>query len=229
MKFDRKHLLLYAIADSAGLAASPSARIESLAVRVESAIRGGVSCVQLREKHLAYGEFLPEAKRIKEICDAWHIPLIINDDYRIAAESGADGVHLGQDDGDISLVRAEMGEDFIIGATAKTIAQARTAAEKGADYIGCGAVFGSVTKPDAIPMSLEVLISIRQAVDIPMVAIGGIQRNNILRLEGLGLDGVAVVSGLFRSDDIEREAARLRMLAEKVVASSHQRPCGDIR
>jgi len=212
MKFDQKHLLLYAIADSAGLAASPGARmeslairvesairggvscvqlrekhlaiadsaglaaspgarIESLAIRVESAIRGGVSCVQLREKHLAYGEFLPEAKRIKEICDAWHIPLIINDDYRIAAESGADGVHLGRDDGEISLVRAEAGKDFIIGATAKTIAQAQTAVREGADYIGSGAaVFGSVTKPDAIPISREVLISIRQAINIPMVA-----------------------------------------------------------
>jgi thiamine-phosphate pyrophosphorylase len=217
MKFDRKHLLLYAITDSTDLAASLGARIESLAVRVEAAIKGGVSCVQLREKHLAYEEFLMEAKRIKEICNARHIPLIINDDYRIAAESGADGVHLGRDDGEISLVRAEAGKNFIIGATAKTIAQAQTAVREGADYIGSGAVFGSVTKPDAIPMSREVLISIRQAVDIPMVAIGGIQRNNILQLEGTGIDGVAVVSGLFHSDDIEREAAQLRMLAEKIV------------
>jgi thiamine-phosphate pyrophosphorylase len=217
MRFDRKHLLLYAVTDSADLAAMPlGARIESLAARVEAALKGGVSCVQLREKHLAYEDFLLEATRIKEICNAHQIPLIVNDDYRIAMESGADGVHLGQDDGEISLVRADAGEDFIIGATAKTIAQAQMAVQEGADYIGCGAVFGSVTKPNAIPMSREVLIAIRQAVRIPMVAIGGIHRNNISQLEGTGIDGVAVVSGLFHSDDIEQEAGALRALAERI-------------
>ena len=147
------------------------------------------------------------------------VPLLINDNVEIARRSGADGVHVGQDDMDAASVRSILGSDMIVGVTAKTVEQALRAQEAGADYLGSGAVFGSSTKLNAKPMTKELLNSICNAVSIPVVAIGGINRNNILDLAGTDIDGVAVVSGIFAATDIEQECRYLRGIVEQITAT----------
>ena len=211
MKFAESMLRLYAVTDRSWLGT------QALAQQVEQALRGGVTCVQLREKELNDTDFLAEAKELKILCARYGVPLIINDNVELALEVDADGVHVGQEDMDARDVRGLIGPAKILGVTAKTIEQAQKAQLAGADYLGSGAVFGSTTKPNARPMSRELLQTICASVSIPVVAIGGIHRGNIASLAGTGIRGAAVVSGIFAAADIEEECFRLRAEIDRIV------------
>lgn len=206
-----ERLRLYAVTDRAWTGR------QTLSEQVEAALRGGVTLVQLREKAMERDAFREEALEIRDLCHRYGVPLILNDDVALALEIGADGVHVGQSDMRADDVRARVGKGMIVGVTAKTVEQALAAQAAGADYLGSGAVFGTSTKADAKPMSLETLRSICAAADIPVVAIGGVNRGNISRLAGTGVCGAAVVSGIFAAQDIERECRELRALAEEIV------------
>lgn len=210
MKLSESMLRLYAVTDRSWTGK------QSLYQQVESALKGGATCVQLREKDADPDTFLKEAIGLRELCSRYGVPLIINDNVLLAQKIGADGVHVGQDDMDPRQVRALLGAEKIIGVTAKTVEQAVHAQQAGADYLGSGAVFGSTTKLNTRPMSRETLRQICHAVTIPVVAIGGINRQNILELQNTGIRGVAVVSGIFAAEDIESECRHLRTLAEKL-------------
>ena len=211
MKFAESMLRLYAVTDRSWVGT------QTLAQQVEQALRGGATCVQLREKELNDTDFLAEAKELKILCTRYRVPLIINDNVELALKVDADGVHVGQEDMDAQDVRSLIGPDKILGVTAKTVEQAQRAQRNGADYLGSGAVFGSTTKRNAKPMSMELLKSICQSVTIPVVAIGGIHRGNIASLAGTGIRGAAVVSGIFAAADIEEECFRLRAEIDKIV------------
>ena len=211
MKFAESMLRLYAVTDRSWVGT------QTLYEQVEAALRGGVTCVQLREKELNPEDFLAEAKQIKTLCARYGVPLIINDNVELALKVDADGVHVGQEDMDAQDVRNLIGADKILGVTAKTVEQAQKAQLAGADYLGSGAVFGSTTKPNARPMTKELLHSICQSVTIPVVAIGGIHRGNIASLAGTGIRGAAVVSGIFAAADIEEECFRLRAEIDRIV------------
>ena len=211
MKAAEEMLRLYAVTDRSWVGR------QSFLEQVESALRGGATCVQLREKELDRDTFLAEAKEIKVLCARYHVPFIINDNVELALEVDADGVHVGQEDMDARDVRSLIGNDKILGVTAKTVEQALCAQQAGADYLGSGAVFGSATKTNAKPMSRELLQTICQSVTIPVVAIGGIHKGNITTLAGTGIQGAAVVSGIFAAADIEAECRILREEIAKIV------------
>ena len=212
MKLTNEMLRLYAVTDRAWL------RGRTLFEQVEDALRGGATMVQLREKALDEDAFLREAIALAKLCHRYGVPLLINDNVEIARRSGADGVHVGQEDMAAAEVRGILGSDMIVGVTAKTVEQALRAQDAGADYLGSGAVFGSSTKLNAKPMTRETLSAITRAVSIPVVAIGGIHSGNILELAGTGIEGVAVVSGIFAAENIEEECRLLRRLAERTAA-----------
>ena len=161
-----------------------------------------------------------EALEIKKLCHEYKVPFIINDNVRLALETDADGVHLGQSDMGIEEARRILGKNKIIGATAKTVEQAKAAMEQGADYLGSGAVFGSSTKLDAKPMDHALLQEICESVHIPVVAIGGITAENVIKLQGRGIAGVAVVSGIFACPDIEGGTRKLRRLVDQILNES---------
>ena len=209
MEFTRETLRLYAVTDRSWLGD------QTLSEQVEAALKGGVTCVQLREKELNEADFLAEAMEIKEICHRYGVPLLINDNVQIALKSGADGVHLGQSDGDPAEARKILGEKAVIGVSARSVAQAKDAEEAGASYLGTGAVFGTSTKKDARPLDKETLKAVCNAVSIPVVAIGGIHKGNIEKLAGTGIAGVALVSAIFSAENIEEECRVLRALSEK--------------
>lgn len=209
-KFGRDRLLLYAVTDRTWL------KGRTMEEQVEEALKGGATCVQLREKKLDKTALTEEARSIKRLCEAYNVPFIINDDPKTALLVGADGVHVGQKDMSPVAARELLGENKIIGVSARTVEQALKAQEEGADYLGVGAVFGTDTKADAQAIPLERLRDICRAVKIPVVAIGGINEENILRLSGTGIAGVAVVSAIFASDDIKETSRRLRRQALKL-------------
>lgn len=212
MNFSESDLRLYAVTDR-----SWTGR-KTLYEQVEAALRGGATCVQLREKALDYDEFLAEAIALRALCSRYQVPFIVNDSVEIAMRCGADGVHVGQEDRTAQDVRRLIGPHKILGVTAKTVEQAKAAQAAGADYLGSGAVFGSSTKTNAKPMSLGLLREICGAVSIPVVAIGGICRENIDQLSGTGIRGAAVVSGIFAAEDIREECRILRsVIQEKIV------------
>lgn len=213
MKFNKNMLLLYAVTDSAWVGKL------SLCEQIEAAIKGGATMIQLREKNLSYDVFLSEAISTKEICKKYNVPLIINDNVKIAIKSDADGVHVGIEDTPVSVIRRIVPPDFIIGATAKTVEQALTAESSGADYIGVGAVFPSPTKKNAIRITTDKLREICTSVNIPAVAIGGISKENVHELVGGGIDGVAVVSAIFSADDIQKSTKQLKAEVKKVIKS----------
>lgn len=183
---------------------------DSLTDCIERAIQGGVTMVQLREKELSSREFFETACAALKVTQSYHVPLIINDRADIAIASGADGVHLGQSDLPAAVARTMLGNDKIIGVTAPSIALAEKAKEDGADYIGVGAVFGTSTKKDAKKGSIDLLKKISAAVDIPIVAIGGINADNAVLLRGTGINGIAVVSGIVAQKDITKAAYTLK-------------------
>lgn len=212
MKFSREQLLLYAVTDRAWVGR------QTLYEQVEAALKGGVTLVQLREKNLAEDELIKEAAALKELCHRYGVPLIVNDNVRAAKKSGADGVHVGIEDAPVAGIRREMGPDFIIGATAKTVEQAKAAESAGADYLGVGAVFPSPTKQNAIRITVDQLKEICLSVRIPAVAIGGISRDNVAELKGGKMAGIAVVSAVFSAQDIEEAARELKNRVTKLVA-----------
>ena len=211
MRCDRKTMRLYAVTDRAWVGQG------TLGDQVEQALRGGVTCVQLREKSLGVPAILVEAEEIGALCRSYGVPFLINDRVEIALQCGADGVHVGQKDRAAREVRRLLGPNRILGVSARTVEQAVQAERDGADYLGVGAVFSTSTKADAMPVSYETLQAICRAVSIPVVAIGGIQRENLLSLAGRGVDGVALVSAIFAAPDVETASRELRALSEAMV------------
>ncbi len=212
MNCDKKDLLLYAVTDQSWLEG------HTLYEQVEKAIRGGVTFVQLREKNLEQEAFLREAKEIQGLCRSYGIPFVINDNVALAREIGADGVHVGQSDMKAQDVRAILGKDKIIGVSAQTVEQALLAQRQGADYLGVGAVFPTGSKADAVEVDHQVLQEICRAVDIPVIAIGGITEENVTTLAGSGICGIAVISAIFAKPDITAAAAGLRKKTEEMLA-----------
>ncbi len=213
MKIKPEIMRLYAVTDRHWVGS------QTLVQQVEDALKGGVTCVQLREKNLDEADFLKEAIALKKICNQYHVPLIINDNIKIALQSGADGVHVGQQDMPVEEVRKILGENKIIGVTAKTVEQALAAQKHGADYLGSGAMFASSTKTDAVRIDYETFREICQAVEIPVVAIGGITKENISQIAGLGMDGIAVITAIFSAPDIQQACQELRVLSEQIVSA----------
>ena len=213
MKCDKKDLLLYAVTDRHWLNG------RTLYSQVEEALKGGATFIQLREKELDEEHFLEEAKEIKELCRRYQVPFVINDNVEIALAVDADGVHVGQSDMEAGDVRAKLGPDKMIGVSAQTVEQAVMAEQNGADYLGVGAVFPTGSKADALEVSHDTLKAICKAVKIPVIAIGGISKENILELSGSGVCGIAVISAIFAKDDIEESARELRGLTEKMVTA----------
>lgn len=211
MKCDKKYMLLYAVTDRAWVGK------QSLYEQVESALKGGATCVQLREKKLDDDEFLAEAIEICALCKEYSVPFFVNDNVDVAIKCHADGVHVGQEDMTASKVREKIGGDMMLGVSVHTVEEALEAVKSGADCLGVGAMFSTSTKADADVLPKETLRDICAAVDIPVVAIGGISESNILQLYGTGVDGVALVSAIFGAEDIESECRTLRALSEKMV------------
>lgn len=211
MKCDKKAMLLYAVTDRAWVGK------QSLYEQIESALKGGVTCVQLREKNLSDEEFLKEAMEISVLCKQYGVPFFINDNVEIAVKCHADGIHVGQEDMEVAQVRQRVGTDMIIGVSVHSVKEALEAVENGADCLGVGAMFSTSTKTDADVLSKETLRDICAAVEVPVVAIGGIGKTNISQLAGTGVDGVALVSAIFASDDIEKECRLLHKLSEEMV------------
>ena len=211
MNITREQLKLYAVTDRSWLGS------ETLYEQVEKALKGGVTLVQLREKTLDEAAFEKEGQELLELCHHYNVPLIINDNVELAKKIHADGVHIGQSDMEIKNARELLGADKIIGVTAKTIEQAKAAETAGADYLGSGAVFGTSTKTDAKPMELDLFQEICESVTIPVVAIGGLNKEHLELLKGTGVDGIAVVSALFAADDIEKAAEELKEAVKKVL------------
>ena len=211
MRCDKKTMLLYAVTDRAWTGR------QSLCEQVESAIRGGATCVQLREKALDGGSFLAEAMEMSSLCRRYGVPLFINDNVEVAVKCGADGVHVGQDDMNPAQVRRIVGDGMMIGVSVHSVGEALEAVRNGADCLGAGAMFSTSTKLDVHPLPLETLRDICAAVDVPVAAIGGINASNLPRLAGTGLSGVAVVRAIFAAPDIERECRMLRRLSEEAV------------
>ena len=190
----------------------------TLAEQVEQALRGGATMVQLREKTLCDSELVQEAQAIKLIAVQHGVPLILNDRPDLVERCGADGVHIGQGDGSAKQARREIGPERILGISAHSVDEALRAQEAGADDLGVGAAFGSATKTDAVTTSPDIIRAICRAVEIPVVAIGGIEQENIHKLSGCGLAGVAVDSALFAQPDVREAAQRMRVLSERVTA-----------
>ena len=211
MKCDKRHMLLYAVTDRAWTGK------QTLYEQVEAALKGGVTCVQLREKELDETAFLQEAKELCALCRRYGVPFLVNDNVEIAIACGADGIHVGQEDLAAGEVRRRVGESMILGVSVHTVEEARQAVRDGADYLGLGAVFPTSTKTDVEQMPNETLRAICDAVDVPIVAIGGINRGNILKLAGSGVDGVALVSAIFSAEDIEGTCRELRAMSEEMV------------
>ena len=211
MKCDKKDLLLYAVTDRAWLNG------ETLYSQVEKALKGGATFVQLREKELDEAAFLEEAREIKALCRRYQVPFVINDNVDVALAMDADGVHVGQSDMEAGDVRAKLGPDKLIGVSAQTVEQALWAQERGADYLGVGAVFPTGSKADAVEVPHEVVKAICEAVQIPVIAIGGITKENVKELSGKGLCGIAVISAIFAQPDIEAAARELRIQTEAMV------------
>ena len=208
MKLDRKSLQLYLVTDRSW------AGEESLASQVKRSLENGTTFLQLREKNVEKDEFLKIAIEMKALAQEYRVPFVINDDVEIAKKSDADGVHIGQGDMPADEARKLIGPEKILGVSVRTVEEALGAQRSGADYIGVGAVFTTDTKKDASGVSMSALRDICRAVDIPVVAIGGITKDNISKLNGSGIDGVAVISAILAQDDIEGATRGLKTLCE---------------
>lgn len=210
MKVEKKDMLLYAVTDRAWLNG------RKLADDVKEALEGGITFLQLREKELNKEDFLAEARELRKLTDEYQVPFVINDNVEIAKACDADGVHVGQDDACIEEARRILGEDKIVGVSVHTVEEAQKAEAQGADYIGVGAVFNTTTKLDVDNMPKETLKAICDAVNIPIVAIGGINMDTVAGLRGTGVDGIAVVSAIFAKED-KKEAVKELMEQAKLL------------
>ncbi len=211
MKCDKKDLLLYAVTDRHWLDK------RSLKEVVKESLDGGVTFVQLREKTLEDDKFLEEAKELKQLCKEYNVPFVINDNVDIAIAMDADGVHVGQSDMEAGNVREKLGPDKIIGVSAQTVEQAVLAEQRGADYLGVGAVFPTGSKDDAVEVSHETLKAICEAVSIPVIAIGGISVGNVKEIAGSGIVGIAVISAIYAAKDIKKATEDLKAETARVV------------
>lgn len=209
MKLNSKDLFLYAVTDRKWTGK------KTLFEQVEESIKGGVTFVQLREKELEYKLFLDEAIKMKDLCKKYDIPFVVNDNVDIAIKSNADGVHIGQEDMEASNVREMIGKDKILGISVQTLEQAIEAEKKGADYLGIGTIFPTNSKDNAVKVSIETLSLICKSVNIPVVAIGGINKTNINQLKNTGISGVALISAIFANDDIEYATRELKEILSK--------------
>lgn len=207
----KKELILYAVTDRHWLGE------ETLCDQVKKALDGGATFVQLREKKLDREDFLAEALEIQKLCKKYGVPFVINDEVSIAKDIDADGVHVGQSDMEAMDVRKVLGPDKILGVSAQTVEQAITAEKHGADYLGVGAVFATGSKDDADDVSHETLKAICEAVSIPVIAIGGITKDNVSELAGSGICGVAVISAIFGQNDIKKATEDLKASVEKML------------
>lgn len=212
-KLCKESMLLYLVTDRTWLGDN------RLDMQVEQALKAGATFVQLREKRAEYDEFLKIAKEIKLVTDTYQVPFVINDNIDVAIAVDADGVHIGQNDEELLLARKRLGKNKIIGVSVHTVEEAKIAERNGADYIGVGAAFDTGTKKDVDTMTHEQFKAVCGSVNIPVVAIGGISENNIMKLSGTHIDGVAVISAIFSKPDIFRATKRLVELSKKMVKS----------
>lgn len=203
-EFLQKSLLLYAVTDRHWTGE------KTLVQQTEEAIKGGATFVQIREKNLAEEKFYEEAVQLKELCEKYKIPFVVNDNVPLAKKINADGVHIGQDDMNLLEARKILGGQKIIGVSAQTVEEAVLAEKQGADYLGVGAVFPTGSKDDAVEVPLETLKKICAAVKIPVVAIGGISKENVSELKGSGICGISVISAIFAQKDIISAAKDLK-------------------
>lgn len=208
----RKSMLLYAVTDQSWLKDG-----ETLLDVVKEVLKNGATFLQIREKDLGEADFEIEAKKLQDICKEYHVPYVVNDNVEIAIKIGADGVHVGQSDIKGRDIRALIGSDKILGISAGTVEEAIAAEQAGADYIGVGAVFGTSTKKNARNMTIDRLKEIVEAVDIPVVAIGGINASNMSELAGSKVDGVAVVSAIFAAEHPGKATKDLLLKAKMLV------------
>lgn len=204
MNISEKKLTLYAVTDRKWLQEG-----QTLAQQVEQAVLGGVTVVQLREKHTDYETFVALAKEVKQVTDQYQVPLLINDNLDVALAVDAAGVHVGQEDMAALEVRRRIGDKKVVGVSAQTVEQALAAEKAGADYLGVGAVFPTNSKDDAVKVDFAALRAICQAVQIPVVAIGGITADNMPALQNSGIIGVAVISAIFGQPDVRAAAEQL--------------------
>lgn len=211
MKLDKRSMLLYAVTDRTWL------KGKSLESEVEKICKAGATFIQLREKDITNEEFIAEAKKIKAVTDKYKIPFVINDNIEVAKAVNADGVHIGQSDMEAKKARDILGKDKIIGISAGNIEEALAADKSGADYIGVGAMFHTDTKQDATSVTFEEIKEITQRANIPVVAIGGINKDNVLKLSGSGVDGIAVISAIFAENNVEEATKNMLSLAKKMV------------
>ena len=207
-----KSLLLYAVTDRHWLDGRPLYEV------VKESLDGGATFMQLREKTLDEETFYQEAVELQALCKEYGVPFVVNDDVDIAVRMNADGVHVGQSDMEAGDVRALIGPDKILGVSAQTVEQAKLAEERGADYLGVGAVFPTGSKDDAEDVPFETLKEICQAVSIPVIAIGGITEGNTPALAGSGICGIAVISAIYAQEDIPEATRRLKAVTEEMVA-----------
>ena len=202
---------LYFITDSTGFTE------EEFLVRVEQALKGGATLLQLREKEKSTREYIELAEKVHAITQKYNVPLIIDDRVDVALAIDAEGVHVGASDMPVAVTRKLMGEDKIVGATAKTVPWAKEACEQGADYLGVGAIYPTTTKVVTVLTSTETLDAITKAVPIPVNAIGGLNKDNLVNLKGIGISGICVVSAIMKSDDPKTEAETLLSLAKDLM------------
>ena len=212
MKCDKNDLLLYAVTDRHWLDG------RTLYEVVKESLEGGATFVQLREKTLDDETFLQEAKELQQLCREYKVPFVVNDNVDIAIEMDADGVHVGQSDMEAGDVRAKLGPDKIIGVSAGTVEEAILAEKRGADYLGVGAVFPTGSKNDAIDVPHDTLKAICEAVSIPVIAIGGITRENVSELAGTGICGIAVISAIYAQKNIKEATKELKDATASMVS-----------
>ena len=211
MKCGKKEVQLYAITDRHWLNG------RSLYEVVKESLDGGVTFLQLGEKHLDEDHFLEEAKKLQGLCSEYNVPFIINDNVEIALAINADGVHIGQSDMEMKEAREKLGPDKIIGVSAHTKEEALLAQAQGADYLGVGAVFPTSSKDDAESVSYETLKEICDVVSIPVVAIGGITKDNLHQLSGSGISGISVISAIYAQPDIKEAARELKQCVQEIL------------
>lgn len=218
---DKKYLALYGVTDrwwvkqkleKAGVPVTDDALREGLLADTRAALEGGMTYVQMREKGdpMTEDELLTEALALKALCEEYGVPFVIDDDVELAKKCGADGVHVGQSDMACVEARKALGERKVVGVSAQTVEQAVQAEKDGADYLGVGAVFPTGSKDDADDVSHDTVKAICDAVSIPVIAIGGISKDNVGQLAGLGLDGIAVISAIYAADDLKAATEDLK-------------------
>ncbi len=210
MRLKNEDLRLYLVTDSTGLSE------EEFLSRVEGALKGGVTFLQIREKSRSTAEYISLAAKVHELCQKYHIPMVVDDRVDVAIAVNAEGVHLEAEDMPVDTARKILGDGKIIGATAKTVEKALECEKKGADYLGVGAIYPTTTKVKTVLTSVDTLRDICGAESIPANAIGGLNKDNIDILKGVPIAGICVVSAIMKAEDTEKAAKELREAFSKL-------------